>query len=627
MEAKQYLLLLRRWAWVLIAGLVLGVVGGLIFSRFQRPVYRATTMVLVTTGAGQDVGDLVGNQQQLADTYAELLLTQPVLQGTSDRLGYNVRPSQVTVQRVRNADLVTVNVEDSNPDRAADIANTLVAVFLEQNASLQQSRYAESEQSLQNQIGRIEEQIAALQQEMTTLTEEGFDSQSQAVTSIIANLQNERDTLLTDIDRLRFDYPLIEVRDPNTWRMIQVTATPSLAQRQELSGKEARLSELESLLNLYRQIYVNLSVAGDTTQPTSRRTDQIQAALNLYQQIYSNLLSNYEQIRLARFQTAPNVIQVEQATPPAAPVRPNPILNMGFGAILGLLLAGGAAVVRETTDTTLRSPEDVLDLLQLPVLGYIAEMEDDNKEGTHVPYVLQHPRSPVAEAFRSLRTNLQFTELDEPLQTLLISSQGVAEGKTTVAVNLAVVMAQMGRRVILVDADLRRPRVHGELGLTNRTGLSNVLRERIPPEKVMQRYRSDYLQVITSGGLPPNPAEVLSSARMIEVLNELTSRADIVILDGPPLVFADSVALSASVDGVLMVVRPSKTDAQAAVSIVEQLQRVGARPIGVVMNWIKQNASQYYGHYKTYNRYRVNGTDGADELPDLSETQPVKLKK
>lgn len=629
MEPRQYLILLRRWAWLLILGVLIGVIGGYIFSTLQEPAYRASTKILITQSTDTGVTELLGGNQSLAETYAELLLTRPVLEGTSERVGYRVHSSQIQVQRIRDAQLVLLSVEDSNPERAADIANTLVQVFLEQNAQLQQSRYAESEESLQAQIERIDQQINQLETQMSNLSEESFDSQQQAVTAIIANLQNERDQLLQEINRLMFDYPLVEMRDPFTGRVLQVTATPSLEQRQDLSAQQARLDEIESLMDMYRQIYVNLSVAGDSTQPVSRRTDQIQAALNLYQQIYSNLLNNYENIRMARLSTAPNILQVEPATAPPAdrPVRPQPLMNMAFGFILGLLLSGGVAVLIETMNNTIRTPEQVTELLNLPVLGNIAEIPDGKKkENQRVPHVLRQPRSPVTEAFRSLRTNLQFTELDKPLHTLLISSQGTSEGKTTVAINLAVVIAQTGRKVILVDADLRRPKVHSELGLPNRTGLSNILRERIPPQNVFQRYKSDNLQVITSGGLPPNPAEVLSSSRMVEVLKDLANQADMVIVDAPPLVFADSVALAANADGVLMVVRPNHTEAEAAVSVVEQLDRVGARIVGVVLNWVKTGpSSHYYSYYKTYARYGVNGADGGEKITELDETQPVNV--
>lgn len=624
MEPRQYLALIRRWAWLLALGLVIGVLGGFLVSTLMTPVYRASTKVLITQSGSNSLIELMGSSQSLADTYTELLLTRPVLQATSERLGYPVTRDQVIVQRVQNAEIVQLSVEDNDPQRAADIANTLVTVFLEQNSSMQANRYAESEKSLKSQIDTVSAQITTLETELNNLSEQGFASQQEAVTAIIANLQNEITTLNDDITRLTFDYPSMEVRDAFTGRVAVVTATPSVEQRSELAAKATRLDELQSLLGMYQQIYVNLSVAGDNTQSQSRRTDQIQAALNLYQQIYSNLVSNYESIRLSRFQNAPNVLQVEQANPPRNPVRPSIPLNMALGGALGLLLAVGGITVKETMNSTLRTPEEVMEALQTPVLGYISQMENGyKKEDARVPYVLLHPRSPVTEAFRSLRTNLQFAELDRPLRTLLISSQGTSEGKTTIAVNLAVVISQTGKNVVLIDADLRRPRVHSELALPNRVGLSNVLRERAPVSKVIQRYKNEHLMVMTSGGLPPNPAEVLSSQRMVEVLQELTTIADLVILDGPPLVFAESIALSAEVDGVLMVVRPNQTEAQPAVTVMEQLHRVGARVVGVVLNRVKEESSPYYGHYKTYSHYAVRGDDSAP--PEPEETQPVRV--
>jgi polysaccharide biosynthesis transport protein len=620
MEIRQYINLIRRWAWLMLAVVTLGVLAGWVYSRYQTPVYRSATTILIMQAPEDRMGNyFYVNDKQMAQTFTQLLITQPVMQNTSQRLGYPVSSRQVTAEAVPGAELIEVTVEDNSPQRAAEIANTIVTVFLEQNQSLQASRFTSAEESLQAQIQQVEEQIAVLQAQLVQQSEDSFRDQIDEVSRTIANLQNEINGLQEDIVRL--DY----IVNPPETRLgrFPFAPTPSVEQSLELVQKQDRLSELRSLLGMYQRIYVDLSysASSDNRANNDRGSEQIQAALNQYQQIYSNLLTNYESIRLARMRSTPNIVQVEQAVPSSRPVRPQPMVNMALGGILGLFLAGGFAFLREYMDDTLRSPEEVAEILQLPVLGYIGDMGSprlkDNKQRT-LPYVLAQPRSPVTEAFRSLRANLEFVDLDLPIKTLLVSSSTISEGKTTIATNLAIVMSQLGRRVILIDADLRRPQVHKTLGMPNVMGLSDVLRNHATIQEVGQSWGNSNLIVITSGSLPPNPAEVLSSNRMAEVLSELKNSADMVVIDSPPSILADASVLAARADGVLLVVQSNKTQMNAAMAMIDQFKRVGARVVGVALNRINTKESYYYyGPLKDYNTYAY----------DIEKTQPRPVKK
>jgi capsular exopolysaccharide synthesis family protein len=319
--------------------------------------------------------------------------------------------------------------------------------------------------------------------------------------------------------------------------------------------------------------------------------------------------------------STPNIVQVEQALPAATPIRPQPVVNMAIGGILGLLLASGFAFISEYMDDTLRSPEEVSEILRLPVLGYIGDMDRprmrDNKR-KNLPYVLAQPRSPVTEAFRSLRANLEFVDLDRPVRTLAVTSSSVSEGKTTIATNLAIVMSQLGRRVVLIDADLRRPRVHRALGISNVMGLSDVLRNHATIQEVAQSWGNGNLMIITSGSLPPNPAEVLSSDRMTQIMEELKGIADMIVIDSPPSLLADTAALAARADGVLLVIQSNKTQLNTATAMIEQLRRVGAHVVGVALNRINTRESfYYYGDLKNYTSYAY----------DVEKTQPRIPKK
>lgn len=211
------------------------------------------------------------------------------------------------------------------------------------------------------------------------------------------------------------------------------------------------------------------------------------------------------------------------------------------------------------------------------------------------------PKSPAAEAFRTLRTNLQFTGLDKPVHSVLITSAGPGEGKTTVAANLAVAVAQSGRRVIVMGADLRKPTIHSALDVSNRVGVTNVLTGHIRWQEAIQETDTDGLHVLAAGPVPPNPAELLASQRMSDLLSELKEAYDIVIIDAPPVIaVTDAGVLSRVVDGVLMVVSVGITPRDVARVAKEQLQQVGARILGVVVNRLSEEAGYYYYYYHRY---------------------------
>lgn len=207
------------------------------------------------------------------------------------------------------------------------------------------------------------------------------------------------------------------------------------------------------------------------------------------------------------------------------------------------------------------------------------------------------PKSPVAEAFRILRTNLQFSALDRELRTMLVTSAGPGEGKSTITLNLAIAIAQSGKNIILVDADLRKPVVHKRLGLRNEIGLTNILVHG-PAEEVLQESAVSNLKVLTSGPIPPNPAEMLASGMMDKVQNFLKERAEMVLFDCPPVVaVTDAAVLSRKVDGVLLVVQLGAVEREAARQAKTLLENVKAPLLGIVINNVAESAGYYYYYY------------------------------
>ena len=259
-------------------------------------------------------------------------------------------------------------------------------------------------------------------------------------------------------------------------------------------------------------------------------------------------------------------------------------------------------MAREALDDTIKSPNEVQRMFGLPVLGVIA------RNAIPEAYLITdyQPRSPVSEAYRMLRTNIQFANIDKPVKTLLITSAEPQEGKTTIAANLAVVNAQNGSDVTLMDCDLRRPTVHKRFKLTNQKGFSTMFISTLDSmDQIRQVTSIPHLSVLTSGPLPPNPSELIGSRRMTEILKRIGTRGDFIIIDSPPtLAVTDASILAPVVDGILLVITPGETRRTAVRQMIEQLSRVGGTILGVVFNNFNEHRSYYsYRSNKYYARY------------------------
>ena len=212
---------------------------------------------------------------------------------------------------------------------------------------------------------------------------------------------------------------------------------------------------------------------------------------------------------------------------------------------------------------------------------------------------LSDPKSPVSEAFRTIRTNIMFSSLDAPLKKLLITSPSPNDGKSTIAANLAIVLAQAGKKVLVIDLDLRKPTVHKKFGVENIKGFTNFLLGDAKLEDIVKTVAGiPNLYILTSGPLPPNPAELLGSQKMKKILEQLKDEYDVVVIDSPPVIPVTDAALLASiVDGVVLVLSQGQTRIDVAQKAVEQLKNVGARILGTVLNNVNTNGGSYYYYY------------------------------
>jgi len=300
---------------------------------------------------------------------------------------------------------------------------------------------------------------------------------------------------------------------------------------------------------------------------------------------------------------------------PTAPVSPHVLLNAVFALVAGSAVAAGLAVLLAVLDTTLRTEDDARERLGLHVLGSVPLLRGKRKQSAVAveTLTLTDPSGRVSESFRAIRTNLLFTAFEKELRTLVVTSAAVTEGKTTTACNLAVCMAQAGKRVVLVDADLHRPHIHSVMfGRSMAAGLSSLILGDHPEAEMILQSPMPNLGVVCGGLRPPNPSDLLGSAGMGRVLDYLASVADLVILDTPPLAaVSDAAILAAQVDGVVLVVSSSRTSCRAVTRARDQLSAVGATVLGVVLNKVKHSPyADYYHEYYAPEAAAANGSNG-----------------
>ena len=537
MDLRRLISTVRPWLPLMLVAALLAGGAAFIVSNLQQKVYEARATLIVgqaLSAANPDYTQLLV-AQSLSATYAAIATTRPIMQSLIDELSLDASPgglaSRVRVDAPADSTLLMITAQDTDPDRAAAIANALARHLIAASPAIQ-GREVEFQKS-------VDEDLAATQ-------------------ALIESTQNRVDTLSAVENRT--------------------------------TQQESQLQTLEGRLASLRSTYATL--------------------LSFSSGSASNLLT-----------------VVEPAIASTDPVLPRTLLNTLLAAVIGLLAVGGAAFLAEQLDDSIKDPDTVREVANLSTLGTIARMKGDrDRSEIYQLAALLYPRSGVAEAYRTLRSNVEFAAVDAPVRTLLVTSAVPGEGKTVTAANLAVVFAQAGRKVLLVDADLRKPRVHAMFDLANAHGLTTMLRsDTVRPEAVSHLTEEANLRVLTTGPLPPNPAELLGSHRMQAVMGLLRESADLVIFDSPPLqAVTDSAVLSSVADGTLLVIDAGRSRRRAVRTAGEILARAGANVLGVVLNRMPAKAhSDYVGYYGEYDgpeggKVRVRASDIAAESPGAS---------
>ena len=719
----------KYWGTVL-ACVVFATGAAIVFTKSSPNVYEASTMLELDPHASQPLENKEGagleigagdfwDTREYYETEYKILTSERVLRGvvrdlglTSDAgfLGVKAAPSPpvpeetavdilrgaLKVEPIKNSRLFNIEVDDSDPRRAARLADAVANAFIDQNLQAAISATSEAVTWLNGQVDHIKESLDQDENALHKFKREN-DLPSISINEASNMLRLEMQDLDTALVQTRMKKEELAARNaelskmsssnPDELAASELLASPYLqtirsqymdAMREvdvlKKSGKlennplmlaatqrveDARKAFVSEVKNIQGAVERDLAIisrqeVGEAKLFEASRRQAVDLNLKEIEyhrldrsrdqdeKLFGMLISRMKEADLSRMMKVNNIRVIDSAAVPKGPIRPRPLVNLGIGVLSGLFLGIALSWGREQMDRSIKTPEDVEQRLGMTFLGLLPTFVDEKDKGGSTkarlsrrtrppssklpPELVVHeaPLSGIAEAARSIRTNLMFMNPDRPFKRLLVSSAAPSEGKTTVACSIAIALAQGGQRVCIVDCDLRRPRLHRIFGRSGDAGVTSVIVGDVPIDEVTKPTMVENLWSVPAGPTPPNPADLFHSDRFKKFLNDLSERFDRIVIDSPPVVpVTDSAIISTLVDGTVFVVRAFATSRQMSRQGLRTLRDVDSPVIGVVLNAVNLNRREYSYSYQYYYHREGYATvpPPSDEDDDDSSSQ------
>jgi capsular exopolysaccharide synthesis family protein len=458
-------------------------------------------------------------------------------------------------------------------------------------------------QELESQMGQLIGQKASFDQQM-----KGMDYEDPTKTAKDQRLEGLRQKIVEAKKQLvASGTPYL-----NPLKDSETLVTTIIEIETENTALKAKIGALSNILR-------NFNKELDALPEKELHLAQLSREREVNSNIFMMLRQKYEENRILEAGQIGLIRIVDTAKPPQRPVKPDKGMNLLLGILLGLGLGVGIVFAREYLDTTLKTIEDLealgfTVLASVPVIStetvkrHAKSVKVDGDYGHIESRLITHlaPKSPISEAYRTFRTNIQYAKTDGSINTVMVTSSGPGEGKSTSVANLAIAIAQTGANTLLIDTDLRRPVLHGIFGIPKDQGLTNVLVGRLTLDEAAKSTAVDHLKLLTSGTLPPNPSELLASQTMDRFIQEVSTKFDMVLFDSPPVIaVTDAAVLAPKVDGVVLVAKSGATSKDALIRSKALLDNVNANIFGVLLNGI--NIDRMYGSYYYYYHYYYYG--------------------
>ncbi len=595
---QDYIRIIRKRFVIILAFIIIIPLIVTISVFTQKPIYRSTVSILIEKNQLRvtKFEDVVYQGQGLADnqyyqTQYKILDSRMLAEKVYEDLKLSLDPDfrgkkdpAVVVQRmirvepVRNSNVVLVHAEDTDSLRAAAIVNALAKAYIQQDIDTRNRAIKEATGWLESQLDGIKKRLQDSEEALNKYLQE---NRIVAVPDIDKKTEGILEKLKTDKSRLETELAEANKRyKPKHPKMISLNA-----QLEQVNAKTKE--ETENFLQLnQKMVQYNL----------------LKKEVDSNQQLYTSILTRAKETGVAEKMESSTIRIIDSAKPSEVPFKPKKARSITLSLIFSLFCGVALTLFLEYLDSSIRTAEDVSSYIDLPFLGYIPAISQ--KEARDEPQkaliCYQKPSSVVTESFRALRTSILFSSPeDKPLKTMLVTSTLPGEGKSFISSNLTAIFSHVNEKTILLDVDMRRPKLHKLFNIDQRPGLSAFLTGNASLESIIRPVPSSHISIITSGAIPPNPSELLSSGKIRSLLEELKSKFDRIILDSPPVLnVADTSLLANSVDGVILVIKGASTRLDGVIASKKRILEAKGRILGVVLNNVElEREDHYYYHY------------------------------
>jgi len=604
-DFRTYARVLLKYAPLIIGITITTTVIAFIYSVMATPVYEAETMLRIERGNMKALPGLdnafynSGRDYDFFQTQIRLFKSRSLIRATLNELAAKKEPfesqselteeqkinaflGKVKVKPVPRSQLVYLCVQDDNPGKAALYANTLAKEYIKQSV--------DDKMSIVKHFGDWFDKQATAHEAVIRERQKKFKEfrQKHNIVELDIDLSTSKESLkrlqaqLNDLEK-----KIIKSDDLDEVKKFELEEKKAGIQG-EIKREKERIIELDNLSAQYLSFQ-----------------KKIQAAQNYY----SILLSRAEEWTSTsgenKKQFDPrNINIIDEAEAPTRPFKPRKTVNILFGMIFGMILGIGIAFFIEYLDDTIKSPTDVENFLQVPFLGLIPTISATHGTNAIEGIIETQPKGTIAESYRAIRTNILFSS-DRNVKKLIVTSTGPSEGKTTTAINIAEVMATAGDKTLIIDADMRRPKIHKNIEIKgDEKGLSNYLTGNATLDEIVHETSIETFFAVPAGPIPPNPVELLNSPRLKEFLDEMSERFDRIIIDTPPVIaVTDAAILARMADGVVFVVHGGLAHRDIVKRGLKGLMKVGGHVFGVILNNVNIYRASYYDYYY-YNYYR-----------------------
>jgi succinoglycan biosynthesis transport protein ExoP len=702
---RAYFEILLKRKWIVLLVFVVAVSVTAVMTLRQQKIYSATTSLIIDSNAPQVLGEGVREvmdmgtgsywySKEFYETQYKVLKSRATAQRVVDMLGLNRDPkflgieamppdlqqkameradaaailaAKVIVAPVKDSRVVSLSIEDPDPERAAMLANAVASAYMQANLE----RRVEG---TKDAAGWLEDQLKDLKSKLGTseLALFNFKKENDLIYTTLENKQTIASQKLIAINdtltRVRTKKAELDARvrnvkavrdsgDPermmslgiivasqfiNQLKLNYVAVSNEVAELRERYGPEhPKLASAEQRLaaakeNLGKEVDAILKAAiaeYDEAAATEKNLQVMLEEVKLEsldnnkkeidykrlardeennQRLYDLVLKRMKELDLSSMLRVNNVRVLDPAKVVRSPIKPKVGTNLSLAAVLGLIAGIGLGFLIEYQDRSIKGHADI-ERLGLNFLGIVPSIPagDPTNPGVRDLYIQRQPKSTVAECCRTIRTNLLFLSPDRPVKRLVVTSAGPQEGKTTTLINIGVTLAGGGNRVLLVDTDMRRPRLHKSFGVSNEAGLSNLIVGEGSLESAIKSTEVPGLFLLPSGPVPPNPAELLHTARFAEIARKLGEDFDRVLFDSPPVgAVTDPLVLANQMEGTLIVAKMFRTNRDLVERAVKSLNDANANLMGAVLNDVdiqKREYGYYLGYYYSYGRYYGEG--------------------